>query len=228
MYKIYLITNKINGKVYVGKTRQTLSRRFRQHKTAAKNGVATYLANAIRKHGEASFCIERVDFAESDFEANFLEETHILKSGSNKRELGYNQTTGGWGWVPTKETIRRMSLAHKNKNVGELNVNYKKNATDGEINRLYTKELKTTREIAQIFGVEKTLVSYRLKKLGVPLRPPYRACFVTDDSIQSAYSNRENKTLRQLAQKLGCSRFFMTKRLKFLGLYKNASNNQSS
>jgi group I intron endonuclease len=55
---IYLITNNINGKKYVGQTTTPLSYRFTNHKSDARNNRGYYLASAIRKYGEDNFKIE--------------------------------------------------------------------------------------------------------------------------------------------------------------------------
>ena len=56
MYTIYKATNKVNGKVYIGKTSAKLSVRKRQHTsdTYSKNSK-TVFHSAIRKHGINNF-----------------------------------------------------------------------------------------------------------------------------------------------------------------------------
>ena len=49
MYKVYKIINKVNNKYYIGMTKQSLEKRFSQHKQNAKTGKSSYLYNAIRK-----------------------------------------------------------------------------------------------------------------------------------------------------------------------------------
>ena len=52
---IYLATNKINFKRYVGFTTQGLRERKRQHKQDANNGSQTYFHRAIKKCGIDEF-----------------------------------------------------------------------------------------------------------------------------------------------------------------------------
>ena len=44
---IYLLTNKLDGKAYVGQTRRTLEERLREHQRDRKS--ATYIDRTIRK-----------------------------------------------------------------------------------------------------------------------------------------------------------------------------------
>ena len=64
MTRIYLITNLISGKQYVGKTCYTLSHRFSQH--CNRDDYATYLHNAIKKYGRDNFKIEEICTCEDD------------------------------------------------------------------------------------------------------------------------------------------------------------------
>lgn len=51
---IYKITNTINGKAYIGQTRQTLKARFTAHKSKARNSDSKALLHvAIREFGAA-------------------------------------------------------------------------------------------------------------------------------------------------------------------------------
>ena len=50
---IYKIVNKINGKIYVGQTRQNLEKRWRQHRKIGSN--CRYLKYAFEKYGINNF-----------------------------------------------------------------------------------------------------------------------------------------------------------------------------
>ena len=99
---IYIITNIINGKQYVGQTRTNVKLRLSQHFTAAKSGKNYLISKAIRKYGKKAFIIETIE----TITANTLKE---LKNKTNIREkyyisvfntfkgVGYNATSGGEG-----------------------------------------------------------------------------------------------------------------------------------
>ena len=72
---IYKITNIINGKIYIGKTKYLIESRFREHikcahREDAHSNTGSYLHKAINKYGENNFIIEVLDTAESLFELN--------------------------------------------------------------------------------------------------------------------------------------------------------------
>ncbi len=104
-YKIYLITNMINGKQYVGLTIGTLQGRLKQHFAAARKGRKAPLPNAIRKYGESAFAISLVrDDAETYEELQEQEIQEIAKRRTIK--LGYNSAVGGSVGITKPITIQ--------------------------------------------------------------------------------------------------------------------------
>src|SRR6266853_2201243 len=92
---LYLITNTVNGKQYVGKTAATPKERWRQHVRAAKNSTFA-LHRAIRKYGADNFTIQRLPIEpQSDDGLNEWEMFTI----EALRRVGtlYNMTDGGEG-----------------------------------------------------------------------------------------------------------------------------------
>lgn len=90
---IYLITNRINGKMYVGQTTTPLSYRFTNHKSDARNNRGYYLASAIRRYGEENFTISVIlECNECDLNINEIEQIKLLNT---KAPNGYNLTDGG-------------------------------------------------------------------------------------------------------------------------------------
>lgn len=66
---VYLITNLINGKQYVGQTVRTIKKRFSIHCSAKK----PVISRAIRKHGRENFIVQELAVAYNQEELNFLE-----------------------------------------------------------------------------------------------------------------------------------------------------------
>jgi len=92
---IYKVTNKLNGKVYIGKTVRPVDVRWAQHLWFAKmGGGCPYLGAAIRKYGSEAFEVEQLIQAISEDELNKMEKGFIQQFQSYRRELGYNLTLG--------------------------------------------------------------------------------------------------------------------------------------
>lgn len=90
---IYKITNKINGKVYIGQTTKTLQHRKQQHLQCVTNGLNRHLYNAMRKYGVENFEFEEVCHTNSKSELNYLEAKFITEYDSVRN--GYNMGYGG-------------------------------------------------------------------------------------------------------------------------------------
>lgn len=91
MFSIYKITNKRNGKLYVGQTNQPIERRFLQHcKADSPLGQAIRAADNL----EDDFTIEVVETCETVEQAKQRERfwIRVLKS---KVPNGYNRSNGG-------------------------------------------------------------------------------------------------------------------------------------
>lgn len=99
---IYCITNKVNGKLYIGQTITTVKNRWACHKHNAKSGRSDMaLYHAMRKYGVDSFKIELVEKFFSNTKESLVstlnkkEIYYIDKFKSLYNENGYNVTKGG-------------------------------------------------------------------------------------------------------------------------------------
>lgn len=106
MYKIYLITNVINGKMYVGQTCQEIKTRWSHHKGDANRGSSRYFARAIYKHGDDKFVVESISLCISKRVADILEKFWISKLKTNLASHGYNLTLGGEGACGTNVSLK--------------------------------------------------------------------------------------------------------------------------
>lgn len=93
-YKIYLITNSVNGKQYVGLTIGKLTDRLKQHFAAARKGRKAPLPNAIRKYGESAFSIELIRADAQNYEELQDQEINEIAKRDSIRN-GYNSAVGG-------------------------------------------------------------------------------------------------------------------------------------
>jgi group I intron endonuclease len=96
MGTVYLITNKVNGKYYVGQTIQPLRHRYTYHLASALNGKGCRaLGNAIRKYGKTHFNCTILAECGSHDELDQLERAWIVALDARNPEIGYNCTIGG-------------------------------------------------------------------------------------------------------------------------------------
>lgn len=112
---IYLVTNRINGKQYVGKTARSMLIRKMFHEHYARKGVKTAFYHAMRKYGAESFDwkavrthvpVDELDEAERD----------SIRWYDTMAPNGYNMTEGGtggavWSGPHTEESKRKMREA---------------------------------------------------------------------------------------------------------------------
>ena len=100
---IYKITNKLNGKVYIGQTRTPLNQRINKHFSKAKcNDNLTGIDAAIKKYGRENFEIEQIDECSVE-QLDDLERFYIAKY--NSYETGYNLTKGRQDGIGSKKEI---------------------------------------------------------------------------------------------------------------------------
>ncbi len=116
---IYKITNMVNGKIYIGKTKCKLSQRWYIHCNLAKRGSNLYLHRAIRKYGLKSFVLEVLDTIGTEYHLSLAERFWIKKYRCNLPKYGYNMTLGGDGGIATPETRRRISIARTGTHASE-------------------------------------------------------------------------------------------------------------
>jgi len=112
---VYLISNPLTNKVYVGYTKHTLEKRWNQHcKNAMKAKTNTPFYNAIRKYGTDIWVHSILETCALADEAKAQEVKYIEKYDSYKN--GYNATLGGdgnHGIIMSEESNKKRSEALK-------------------------------------------------------------------------------------------------------------------
>ena len=99
---IYLITNLLNDKKYVGQTTRTLEERFAEHAKAD-----SLLGKAIQKAGVENFTIEVIEQCETQEELD-KRETFWIANMDCKHPKGYNCTSGGRHSQNKKTTVEKQ------------------------------------------------------------------------------------------------------------------------
>lgn len=166
---VYKATNTVNGKIYIGKTVESLKVRIQEHYSSAKRKAynSSFLC-ALQKYAKENFTWE-VLFESDDESSLFNKEIELIQYyNSRNSDVGYNLTNGGEGCsgrVLSKETKAKISSAHKGtfkpEHRADNNVNYKKGNLEKakEIKRLiYTSKLPYV-EIARITNSNPVFVS---------------------------------------------------------------------
>lgn len=105
---IYKITNLLNGKSYIGQTRQNVKARWYRHKNAWKKRWPSCIGLAIKKYGQKNFSITILDNAKNLDDLNTLE-THYIRALNTMGPFGYNLTSGGDSRVLSVETRLKIS-----------------------------------------------------------------------------------------------------------------------
>jgi group I intron endonuclease len=113
-FDAYLITNKVNGKVYVGITVSGVLTRWAEHLSRAKAGSKLTVHCAIRKYGEGAFSVNHVACSPTWVDLLKIEQQLIRQYASMGRS-GYNSTLGGKGCLGyrfTPKQLAKLSVAH--------------------------------------------------------------------------------------------------------------------
>lgn len=145
--KIYLITNDVNSKVYVGQTIQTLNKRFNGHCCYSKSDRSSnmYIKRAIHKYGRDKFHITLIEECPIDL-LNEREKYWI--SFYNSYNEGYNLTKGG----QESTNFHRLEDTIDIKKFEQYILEFKPLAT----------------EVAKHFGISKCSVYNLIKRIGNP------------------------------------------------------------
>jgi group I intron endonuclease len=143
---IYMLENKINGKIYIGQTTRPIHTRLKEHRKGKRNCSAIY--NAIQKYGWENF---EKDYYECPDEDLDFDEELLVREMRTLSPNGYNLREGGGSrgkW--SEESKQNLSEATQ----GEKNHMY---GRTGEKNPLFGKTLSddTKKKISEANSGEK-------------------------------------------------------------------------
>ena len=104
---VYIATNKINGKSYIGQTQKSLNDRISKHFYSVRHNSNLYFHNALRKYDfDWSILEECKSKTDLDMrEGYYIEQYNTLKDGYNLTQGG----EGSFGYKHSDETRKKMS-----------------------------------------------------------------------------------------------------------------------
>jgi len=109
---IYMITNLINGKIYIGQSLFILSKRWKEH-LSNLNYCKNHLYSAIKKYGIGNFKIEKLLKCSNQKDLDFFEDYYIVVLNTMNPKRGYNNKRGGSGGKLSEDVKKELSKIRK-------------------------------------------------------------------------------------------------------------------
>ena len=161
MIGIYKITNKLNGKVYIGQS-INIEKRWKQH----INDPGYNIHNAIKKYGKENFSFEVLLECPAEMLNNWERDMIALYDCISPK--GYNLTEGGEGYRRSEETRLKMSEAKKGKHHSE---EHKRKISESKkgIHRSEETRLKMSNSRKGKHHSEETKIKISNAQKGIPL-----------------------------------------------------------
>ena len=130
---IYIHTNKINGKKYIGQTCQEPEIRW---KNGSNYKSSTYFYSAIQKYGWNNFDHKIIAKNLTKKEADLIEKTLIKCFNTTDMRFGYNLCSGGSRGIQNEITRKKISIANKGKKRPPRTEEYRKKLSETQKIRL--------------------------------------------------------------------------------------------
>ena len=117
---VYLVTNKVNGKKYIGYTKVSTKRttaeacvvyRWGSHRGSAKHGSAYPIHRALRKYGSNNFTVVHIESVSGTHADLCAAERRQIAAHNSMVPNGYNLTPGGEGVDLSVPSIREKHRA---------------------------------------------------------------------------------------------------------------------
>lgn len=120
-FSVYVVTHLDSERVYVGFTKTTVENRWRRHTyDALVRQSNTHFHRAIRRYGVSAFKVCTIASELTHDVAVAGEIRLIAEKRSWDRRLGFNETYGGEGVIPTREVRVRESVAQRRQDPREI------------------------------------------------------------------------------------------------------------
>lgn len=183
---IYIITNDINNKVYIGQTIQDLNKRWQRHcqKNVSKSELNMAIKRAILKYGKEHFTIRPI----CQCPAEELDEKEIYYINLyNSYKEGYNSTIGG------QSSGKSLKLDQEQDSIVEL----------------YLLGF-SLRELSKEYHVDKATIKHIIEIHNIPLRESrtYKLSTIDRKNILEAY--KEGISRKEIMKKWNISKSYLS------------------
>lgn len=139
---VYLITNKVNGKRYVGQSQQLdIEQRWKSHRKVNNPNVGSYLKAAYKKYGIDNFKFQIICIC-FDEDCDKYEDEYIKKFNTLCPN-GYNLKTGGNSVKYTEESKQLMSIRQKEIMTNERRKKISDRFKGKQLSEQHTQQLST-------------------------------------------------------------------------------------
>lgn len=160
---IYLITNKINGKQYVGQTARDIWTRFEEH---CQNSHGSAIGNAIQKYGYLNFSLQELETVPLDL---LDEREKYWIAYYDTYHKGYNKTLGG----KTPREYEHLLVVEKNLVIDSAE----------DFGRIAAEQVGwsqkfLTKKIREVVELNKEFLGYHFQKV------PSDVCVAPEDEIR--------------------------------------------
>lgn len=119
IYSIYKATNNVNGKIYIGQSKDFLKRKDAHERKSLINKDNMSFHHAIRKYGKENFSWEILYQTKDENYYGIAEQYFIDFYETKNKDFGYNMSNGGksnmLGYKHSKETREKLSKLRKGK-----------------------------------------------------------------------------------------------------------------
>lgn len=210
-YEIYCHTNKVNGKRYVGFTKNGIMKRWAEHIKEIKYNKY-YFKNAIKKYGLDAWEHEVLEVVIGLTKACEAEVKWIATYESNNPKFGYNPTAGGDSMCFSKEERAANNTKYKTK--------YKFGKE--EILCFAAQSLQYS-DLASKLNIPKKRLEFKVNKLNI--RNEVNALILKNqnasikiETVINLAKTYKNRNL--VAKKLNCSNIFIYNFVKYNNLSK--------
>lgn len=164
---VYLFTNLVNGKRYVGQSAhlpQRLGEHFRKAKQEPKDRDK-FFQNSLRKHGKDNFEISVLCSCSTQEELDLLEDLYIVVFDTMNSDKGYNLKRGGARGKLSESGIMKIKAAK----TGIRNPAFRADLPSAEeLFRLY-EETKSFLYLGKMFNANAQTIARRMRLAGFEL-----------------------------------------------------------